>query len=493
LSRDTFDLAVLDIISPQTSDQLTTSEPVEITISNVGVDAIESPTVTLMVNGEQVVTDQLDNVLQPQDQVNHTFSVAVDMAAYATYTIEAVVNHPLDENAVNNVSRESIDHLPTYDLSISAEINDQVCLGDNQITVVVSNNGFADIDGAVVEVSDASGIVATMDVSTTLLRGESREMTIPVNINVTGDLVYAVEVLHTDTAVDFNAVDNVAEISTVIDDTSVNVELFLDFDDYSEEVSFEIFDTQAFQTIYSGDFGEGEDNFRLNMCLSAEKCYLLILRDSYDDGFCCTFGNGSYTLSYDSGDVILTDQADFGSFVQLSFCPDGAGCALDAELIVENTNATSGSILISATNGVAPYTYSIDGGLTFQDEPLFTDLIPGDYPVVVVDASGECTYETLAVVESILSNDEIISATAIKVSPNPSTALFNIAVHGHDLGKSITLQVLDNSGRLVQQQYASQFSGVYQSMISLMDRPSGKYYIKIQGESHLGMTSIIKL
>lgn len=493
LSRDTFDLAVTSIDNPQTSDQLTMSEAVEITIANVGVSAMESPSVSLMVNGVEIVTDQLDGNIEPLGVVNHTFSVPADLSAFDTYNIEAVVSHPADTNPINNTRLEEIRHLPSYDLSVIAMINDQVCLGDNQITAVVSNNGFLDVDGAVIEVSDQSGVVATMDITTTLLSGETREMVIPVNINASGNLEYTIEVLHTGAIVDFNAADNTTTVNTVIDENSVNVEMHLVFDDYSEEVSYEIFDISAFSTIYEGDFGMNEEEFRLNMCLSAEKCYLLILRDSYNDGFCCSFGLGTYTLSYDGGETILSDQADFGSFIQLSFCPDSGGCILNVDLVVENTNDQSGSILISASNGQAPYTYSIDGGLTFQDDPLFTNLTAGEYPVVVVDASGECMYESVAIVESILSNDESIISTAIKVSPNPSTALFNIAVHGQDLGKSITLQVLDSSGRLIQQQHANQFSGVYQSMVSLMDRPAGKYFIKIQGENHLGMTSIIKL
>jgi hypothetical protein len=50
--------------------------------------------------------------------------------------------------------------------------------------------------------------------------------------------------------------------------------------------------------------------------------------------------------------------------------------------------ATNGSIVAVASSGAAPYTYSKDGGTTFQASGTFGNLPVGTYPVVAKDANG---------------------------------------------------------------------------------------------------------
>ncbi|TDP04226.1 T9SS type B sorting domain-containing protein [Flavobacterium sp. 245] len=49
---------------------------------------------------------------------------------------------------------------------------------------------------------------------------------------------------------------------------------------------------------------------------------------------------------------------------------------------------SNGSITITASNGVAPYKYSINGGTTYFDSNIFTGLAVGTYSVTVIDAKG---------------------------------------------------------------------------------------------------------
>lgn len=55
---------------------------------------------------------------------------------------------------------------------------------------------------------------------------------------------------------------------------------------------------------------------------------------------------------------------------------------------VSCTGDTDGQIDIQASGGNPAYTYSIDGGVTFQAGNLFTNLAPGNYPVQVNDANN---------------------------------------------------------------------------------------------------------
>jgi len=52
---------------------------------------------------------------------------------------------------------------------------------------------------------------------------------------------------------------------------------------------------------------------------------------------------------------------------------------------VSCNGGSDGSIVITAADGIAPYQYSIDNGVTFQPSNVFTGLSQGTYDVVVRD------------------------------------------------------------------------------------------------------------
>jgi hypothetical protein len=61
--------------------------------------------------------------------------------------------------------------------------------------------------------------------------------------------------------------------------------------------------------------------------------------------------------------------------------------------VTTTTTATSGgqangSITASATGGTAPYTYSRDGGVSFQSSATFSNLAAGNYTIIARDANG---------------------------------------------------------------------------------------------------------
>ena len=62
--------------------------------------------------------------------------------------------------------------------------------------------------------------------------------------------------------------------------------------------------------------------------------------------------------------------------INVSFNKDNAECQ------------EGGSITVYASGGVAPYTYSIDGGQFFQVSPIFNGLLPGNYSVMVQDSNN---------------------------------------------------------------------------------------------------------
>src|SRR5439155_19161661 len=60
------------------------------------------------------------------------------------------------------------------------------------------------------------------------------------------------------------------------------------------------------------------------------------------------------------------------------------------------SNPTGGSITINPTGGIAPYSYSINGG-AFQSSNVFSGLTQGNKTIVIKDAGCQLITKTIAV------------------------------------------------------------------------------------------------
>jgi hypothetical protein len=59
-------------------------------------------------------------------------------------------------------------------------------------------------------------------------------------------------------------------------------------------------------------------------------------------------------------------------------------------ITLNQTNCScDAGITINTSGGNPPYSYSIDGGISFRNSPIFTNMCSGNYVVIVKDVSGE--------------------------------------------------------------------------------------------------------
>ena len=65
---------------------------------------------------------------------------------------------------------------------------------------------------------------------------------------------------------------------------------------------------------------------------------------------------------------------------------------------------TNGSIVVSASGGTAPLTYSIDNGVTSQGTGTFNNLAGGNYQIVVEDANGCTTTQSVSLTTTNIPN-----------------------------------------------------------------------------------------
>lgn len=92
------------------------------------------------------------------------------------------------------------------------------------------------------------------------------------------------------------------------------ISLVINFDDYAGETSWEI--SQGGTVLFSGDDYGGQSSFATTFCLS-DGTYDFTIFDSFGDGICCGYGNGSYSLDF--GSTNLASGGSFGASETTSF------------------------------------------------------------------------------------------------------------------------------------------------------------------------------
>ncbi|MBN2482039.1 MAG: gliding motility-associated C-terminal domain-containing protein, partial [Bacteroidales bacterium] len=126
-----------------------------------------------------------------------------------------------------------------------------------------------------------------------------------------------------------------------------------------------------------------------------------------------TGGTGALTYTLIPGNI-PSMRVDSGVFLNLTadiytvIITDASGCIKDTTITIAHKplleveidvthviGSEPGTILLTATGGTPPYRYSIDNGLTLQDNGLFEDLPVGTYEIYVEDANG-CVFTDVA-------------------------------------------------------------------------------------------------
>lgn len=102
------------------------------------------------------------------------------------------------------------------------------------------------------------------------------------------------------------------------DDTTVTVELTTDA--YGAETSWELTDFNNVVQASGGGY-QGNTDYEINTCVTETTCKFTI-KDSYNDGICCSYGSGSYAVIRDG--VKYEGDGNFGSSDSITICPTPA-------------------------------------------------------------------------------------------------------------------------------------------------------------------------
>ena len=139
---------------------------------------------------------------------------------------------------------------------------------------------------------------------------------------------------HTFEAVVIGSDDNSANNSMSVDFsinqfTSNLIALDITFDNYPSETSWELLNSSG-EVLYNGSgYSNANGSISESFELVAGDCYSFSIFDTYGDGICCSYGNGSYSLSADG---LVISGGNFASSEHFNFYVGSAASVLSQQI-----------------------------------------------------------------------------------------------------------------------------------------------------------------
>ncbi|MEM9547930.1 MAG: thrombospondin type 3 repeat-containing protein [Bacteroidota bacterium] len=103
------------------------------------------------------------------------------------------------------------------------------------------------------------------------------------------------------------------------DGMEFTLSITLDF--YPEETEFTIINTATGELVEAGgpyDIEDSEETLQTDFCLE-DGCYYIEITDSYGDGICCDYGDGSWYLENGDG-LVYSSDGNFGEYEGIYLC-----------------------------------------------------------------------------------------------------------------------------------------------------------------------------
>ncbi len=298
----------------------------------------------------------------------------------------------------------------------------------------------------------------------------------------------------------------------VVNDYSSNtaeINIAITFDNYPSETSWVIQNGAGSTVASSPSYATMIAGSSINetVCLP-DDCYTFTIFDSYADGICCGFGNGSYTVTdvTAGGTIIATGGSFTDSESTSNICLDNL---LPVELIYfKGESNLRGNLLswVTATeieNDFFHLERSYDGidfevitkiqGNGNSTESHFYQFLDQQpriginyYRLSQFDFDGDQSY-----VGDIIAL-EYTNGEFVQVYPKPTTNFLNISYFGKARGP-LDIRLFDAAGKRLKSYHFEVEAGINEMQLSIVDFPSGIYFLQINDQKESSYERIMKL
>ena len=427
------DLEFTDFTTPTSSSDLGSNEIVSAVVSNTGLNPMSDFDLTLMINNQEVETLTITDNIEPFSHLEFQFEIPQDFSVIGEYLLTGIVIDSDDEYGNNDTLKYLINKIHGVEAGVSLGILNETCENETEATIYIENNGgnpITDLQFEILINGQSAGIfneqVEIQPLSEEAVSVILNPSILDVNNEVAVQIISVNGQLDEDSSNDYVA--SVLGVQSTYDYVTLNFN-----SGYPYEVSWAITDFNE-NIIASGELGASDGTYSEEICLNYATCYSLFVYDSYGDGI-----NGYFSVVNSSGETIVYNDSNYGSQVVELLCPDGIQCNINADVVVTHSINNDGTISIY-TSSTDDYVYSIDGGMNFTANNVFTNLGPGQYFVIVQDESGTCSYEeTVYIDECTLTSADVsaldvslitIANGSIEITPTSGISPYLYSVDG---------------------------------------------------------------
>lgn len=505
ITKDSFDIAALDLVKPVTKSNLSDNEMVTATYENRGLTDIVNFTIGYSLNGAIIDSMTITDTLKTGAIGQYTFSKGADLSLVdRDYFFEVWVNYAKDNNTLNNTVKKSIRHIYANNAKIETkELPKLICDSIGLVSLLLTNDGEEPLSAATFEVTvDGFTNEFTYQFEQPIIYNENGVAIIQLPNLILGQHVVMVKLIKA------NGINLPVASSTTLTrnltqmgfDARYNLDIL--FDKFPEENRWNIrykvgstllYDVGPYLALKSGSILPYA--ITETICLEKDTCYRFNFKDAAANGICCNFGDGNFKLTHAaSNEVKVESDGKFKLNFNANFCTYVA-CNLSIDVAtIDDNGQNSGTISITPKDAEGPFKYSIDGGLTYSDNAIFTNLSAGTYNVVVVSGNPNCKAIKTVEIKIASSTTDFAFNNNIKISPNPNNGYFHLTLEAPiNAPVRVSYNVLDANGKILQNRWMNKYNQNYESTISIVDYPSGVYYIQVLGDHWTQIGKVVKL
>jgi len=161
--------------------------------------------------------------------------------------------------------------------------------------------------------------------------------------------------------------------------------------------------------------------------------------------------------------------------------------SLRIELISSSdiTNEADGSIVVAATGGTTPYTFTLLPDNLIQGFGTYT-FQPGDsgrYVVQVNDAKncGPVETDSIDIMDFYGVGFEDISELEVRMFPNPASRMITLEMPLEEA--EVTLEIMSLTGQVLMSRQVYPSGGVLREDIDVSDLSRGMYMVRVNGKT----------
>ena len=181
--------------------------------------------------------------------------------------------------------------------------------GDLTPEIMIQNYGLVPLTSLTIDVTVNGSPVSSTPWSGNLTTYGTDNVTLPVLTGLTNNDAVAINVSQPNGGADADPSNNpaVAFNVSMVQTTNVHLDVTVEVttDQYASETSWDITNS-AGQTVASGGPYSSANSVQtpVTTTLNINECYFFTIYDTYGDGICCDWGNGSYSVTDGNGTVI---------------------------------------------------------------------------------------------------------------------------------------------------------------------------------------------